>query len=226
MASWGDIAVGEERPSFGRPTKSAVMGLLAGALGIRRDEEERHMTLCSSYGLAVKVEARGLSLIDFHTAQVPPDARDSFFESRREELKESKELKTILSRRRYHTDVLYALCLWPRTVDPPWPMADLAAALVHPIFTPYLGRKSCPPALPFHPQVREADTIREAFEAAEFPADCFLDGLPRLEKSEFYWEEGAPAGLNAVQSFIRRDTVLSRRRWQFEDRIETQGSWS
>ena len=39
LASWGDIAVGEYRPSQGQPSKSAVTGLLAAALGIARADE-------------------------------------------------------------------------------------------------------------------------------------------------------------------------------------------
>ena len=47
MASWGDIAVGEFRPTFDHPSKSAVMGLIAAAMGIRRDEEERQRELAA-----------------------------------------------------------------------------------------------------------------------------------------------------------------------------------
>ena len=49
MASWGDIAVGEFRPTFDHPSKSAVIGLIAAAMGIRRDEEERQRELAAGY---------------------------------------------------------------------------------------------------------------------------------------------------------------------------------
>ena len=39
LASWGDIAVGEYRPSQGHPSKSAITGLLAAALGIEREDD-------------------------------------------------------------------------------------------------------------------------------------------------------------------------------------------
>lgn len=41
MASWGVDAPGEVRHSHELPSRSALLGLLAAALGIRRDEEER-----------------------------------------------------------------------------------------------------------------------------------------------------------------------------------------
>ena len=43
LASWGEEASGEIRHSATVPTRSALLGLLAAALGIRRDEEERVM---------------------------------------------------------------------------------------------------------------------------------------------------------------------------------------
>jgi CRISPR system Cascade subunit CasD len=38
LASWGEIAVGESRHTATYPGKSALLGLLAAALGIRRDD--------------------------------------------------------------------------------------------------------------------------------------------------------------------------------------------
>ena len=39
MASWGEIAVGENRHTANYPSKSALLGLLGAALGIERDDE-------------------------------------------------------------------------------------------------------------------------------------------------------------------------------------------
>ena len=38
MCSWGDIAVGEVRPSTVHPSKSAILGLIAAALGVKRPD--------------------------------------------------------------------------------------------------------------------------------------------------------------------------------------------
>lgn len=100
LASWGDIAVGEYRPSYERPSKSAVLGLLAGARGVKRpntiDEaserqqaEEIHQHMAHDYGFAVEMAALrrarakvesipfpvlGRLLCDYHTVQRPPAA--------------------------------------------------------------------------------------------------------------------------------------------------------
>ena len=39
MCSWGDIAVGEVRPSAVHPSKSAILGLIAAAIGLKRPGE-------------------------------------------------------------------------------------------------------------------------------------------------------------------------------------------
>ena len=45
LASFGAIAVGERRPSWDRPGKSAALGLIAGALGLDRSDEDAHRAL-------------------------------------------------------------------------------------------------------------------------------------------------------------------------------------
>jgi len=76
MCAWGDIAVGEQRPSAGHPAKSAVLGLLAAALGVRRDEEGRQKLLADAYAMAVRVDVSGELLRDYHaiTVQTPHTA--------------------------------------------------------------------------------------------------------------------------------------------------------
>ena len=123
MASWGDIAVGEFRPSFDHPSKSAVMGMVAAALGIRRDEEERLRELATGYDMAVRIDVPGILLRDYHTAQVPSSGKGRkklVFSTRKAELSVPKdELNTILSSRDYRCDAVYSVCLWSRTASLP-----------------------------------------------------------------------------------------------------------
>ncbi|HNQ33369.1 MAG TPA: type I-E CRISPR-associated protein Cas5/CasD, partial [Methanoculleus sp.] len=72
MASWGDIAVGELRPTFDHPSRSAIVGLLAAALGIRRDEEERLSILSNTCRIAIRVDAPGVLLRDAPRPAPPP----------------------------------------------------------------------------------------------------------------------------------------------------------
>lgn len=238
MCSWGDIAVGEVRPSTVHPSKSAILGLIAAALGIKRpdtvsDEHERtaleaaHGALAQGYGLAVRVDAPGVPLVDYHTAQVPSSGTGRNrrqFATRRDELLAvpRAELNTILSRRDYRVDALYTIALWARP-GAPYALAELAARLHEPVFALYLGRKSCPLALPLAAQVVTADDILDAMGNAALPLsdDLTRHLVPRNTVPALYWDEDGDAGsLQVEHTFTRRDTVYSRRRWQFQSRSE------
>lgn len=225
MAAWGDIAVGEVRPSFTHPSKSAVMGLIAAALGIRRDEEAKHQQLSEGYGFAVRVDDVGVPMSDYHTAQVPPSGtgrnRIQFFTRRDEIFKLPKEkLNTILSKRDYRQDALMTAVLWMRDLSP-YSLSELARALQYPHYTLYLGRKSCPLALPVEAQVVSADSVCEALSKANFAK---WKRLPGNGQGELYWEEGAESGMQPQHTFVRRDLPISRKRWQFDVRQEHHAS--
>ena len=116
LASWGDIAVGGARNSWDRPSRSAVLGLLAAALGIPREKQERHAALDIGYGLAVRLDAGGTSLQDFHTVQTAaePEIRKMFGRKRpasRRALLSVEFRQTILSRRELREDALATACV-------------------------------------------------------------------------------------------------------------------
>ena len=59
LASFGAVAVGERRPSWNRPSKSQILGMVASAIGIERREEARQQALAQSFGLAIRVDDEG-----------------------------------------------------------------------------------------------------------------------------------------------------------------------
>ena len=244
LASWGEIAVGEKRPSSPHPTRSAVLGLVAASLGVRRDDADGWAELDRSIGFASRTDAPGELLADYHTAQGPDEAllkagakaakkaRDAWHRpaTRREELAfRRQELSTVLSSRQYRVDALWTVALWvqPEAVPPRWTLAQLAAALKQPHLLPYLGRRSCPLDVPMEPQLVEALEPIAAMARAVFHTDALLQ--PILErgrgKATVQWE-GTWPGLVPAQTVRRRDRVLSRARWQFSEREEHQMPWS
>jgi CRISPR system Cascade subunit CasD len=219
LAAWGETAVGEMRPSSAWPGKSAIVGLLGAALGLRREEEVSHRELCECFGMAVCVESTGELLRDYHTTQVPPERRGRVYRTRRDELR-SDTLHTILSQRDYRMDALYRVAVWCRSELAPYSLERLRDALRKPVFNLYLGRKSCPPSLPLQPQLTEAESLFAAFEQSRFLGDSFLKTVPYAKERLFVWEKHDTPGLEAMQVFKRRDQVLSRKRWQFSERNE------
>lgn len=250
LASWGEIAVGESRHTAAYPSKSALLGLLAAALGIRRDEEERQQALASGYQIAVKVLSTGSLLRDYHTAQAPDSVGSFGYRTRRDELLIGKErLGTILSSREYRCDALSVLAVC--AVDgAPFSLQELCAALLQPKFHLYLGRKSCPVSAPLNPLICSArgfgqaldqypnrpiyissKLMRAARKETEGRSLAEASSVSALSKEDLYflslgnqtiryYWEGDTADLEAQQVLTRRDQPLSRCRWQFAQRAE------
>lgn len=231
LASWGGIAVGEYRPVEPSPTKSAILGLVGAALGVRRDDAAAQAQLRRDYLVASIVHGGGTLLRDYHTTQVAPErAKKRYwrFATRREELSVPRdELNTILSTREYFCDALYTVCLRAATADPIYSLAEIAEGLRQPAFVPYLGRKSCPVALPFQPRVVAGSTLREALEAVTFHDRDLLRSRPGGKPEEraigmLYWEGDEETGFAAEARYTkpRRDLPIDRMKWQFIERDE------
>jgi len=224
LAAMGGVAVGERRGGFDRPAKSAIIGLVAAALGLDRFDETAHATLSEGYGLGLGEINSGRLLVDYHTTQTPPRQRNRRFPTRRSEL-EVDDLNTILSQREYRAEPAYVVVLWPRATQQ-WSLDQLADALRRPHFVLYFGRKACPLGLPLDPRVVEAESAREAIDAylgartpeqTSFLADLLLEGSPSVLALDL---DGSGDRSNAMRLEHRRDRLESRRRWQFGLRSE------
>jgi CRISPR system Cascade subunit CasD len=227
LGAMGEIAVGERRMGFDQPGKSAVLGLLAAALGIERAAEAEHVALAAGYGLAIRVDAPGVTLMDYHTTQVPAARRNRRWATRQAELSTS-ELGTILSKREYRQEPCHTLALWAKP-EAPYLLAKLAEALRRPTFTLYFGRKACPLGLPPAPRLIEAANLGEAFarfDAGHTSEEQHLRARLRLANTtgpvhaEVEEMANLGPGLRPDRYERRRDLPVSRRRWQFGLREE------
>ena len=232
LSSWGDTAVGEYRGSYEHPGESAVIGLLAAALGIVRENEPAHAALQRGYRFAVGVQSGGSLLRDYHTTQVAGRAtlKRRPHATRADELSVPKDdLTTILSTRDYRQNAACLVAVQARE-GAPQSLAALAQALAKPRFVLYLGRKSCPPAVPLHAQVIEAASAWAAFGDYLTRLDASREankdprGKPPLEPSSalirLIWGNGVEAGVAPDFSAPRKDRMIRRKGWQFGDRIE------
>ncbi len=233
MASWGEIAVGEIRRSSVQPSRSALLGLLGAALGVDRNDESKQQSLSDAYRFGVKLEAAGTPLRDYHTIQFGRLPRKVTFRSRRQELMADK-IDTILSSRDYRCDSLAVIAV-ERVDQAGKDLKHLAEALRYPVYPLYLGRKSCPLALPVDPKVIQANGLLHAFQSVQFPSLADMgrtrefdkpwpsgsdQWMFRLGQVRYYWEEGMESGMAASFETMRTDQPVSRSRWQFERRKE------
>ena len=220
IAAFGGVAVGERRGGEARPARSALLGLLAAALGIERSAAEAHAAMEHGYGVGVRIDAPGVTFTDFHTAQVPPARRGERHATRRAEL-DAEPLETILSRRDYRTDSLFTVAVWARP-DAPTSLADLKAALLRPAFCLSIGRKSCPLGLPPGPEIVSAPDALAAMAARPVPMPeqlvrRQLRAQPSVLATDF---DGMAEDARARWTETRRDSIASRDRWQFALRRE------
>ena len=224
LASWGDVAVGQMRPSRHVPTRSALLGLLAAALGIRRHQESRQLALAQHLRVGALVWRPGTMLRDYHTAQVPTGKRARNQPSRRDELRIGG-LTTILSSRDYLQDHL-SVAIVPESSEAgeEFGLESLAQALRAPVFPLCLGRRSCPPAAPLNPTIHHVAGLATLVAAHRPAALSFLSMERRLEASrrgELWWD-WPESEIAHEGEHHRWDDVVSRSRWQFRPRIVKQ----
>jgi CRISPR system Cascade subunit CasD len=162
LASFGGIAPGNLRHSEREPSRSALLGLCAAALGLRRDAVDAQRELASVLRFASRCAASARLLRDYHTTQAPPQPalKGRPRQTRRDELSVPKDdLNTVLSEREYYCDYVATVgihCINGERLQ------ELEIALRKPKFTLYLGRKSCPLAWPMDPLLISAERWSEA----------------------------------------------------------------
>lgn len=225
LSSWGDTAVGEYRPSFSYPTKSAISGLVSAALGIARVDEELLQQVSEGLLFSLLVHSTGSLLRDYHTIQTPGKT-DRVLSTRADELIDRESTPTILSTRDYRSDALYDVAL-SATDASDISLEQIQQALNTPRYLLYLGRKSCPLALPLKPSIISAASSLAALRdydaqytamLAEAGIKNPLGSLHANSSAIYLWEEDNDIAPDSRP--IRRDAPLSRKRWQFSEREE------
>lgn len=125
LQSWGASSRFQSRGTRREPTKSGVIGMLAAALGRRRNESVADLV---ALNFAVRADQPGTVLRDFQTAYA---STAKVVESR----------KTGISDRYYLSDAVFVAAIEGDEAF----VEQLATALEAPRFPLFLGRRSCPP---------------------------------------------------------------------------------
>lgn len=202
LGSMGDLAGHERRGSWAWPGRSAILGLCGAALGLRRDDD---FAALNALGMAVATFASGEPLRDFHTVETVSSAAAKHPQSRAEALRLGKGRTDVtITLRDYRVGPLYGVALWGGD------LAALKAALKRPVFTLYLGRKSCPLAAPLDPEIEKAPDAATAL-ATRLRLPPWRAGA---RASTIATEEDLPGG--RVET--RHDRPTDRRAWHFAPR--------
>jgi len=211
LQSWGERGRWSVRDSALTPTKSGVIGLIACALGYRDDDQIRPLSQKTRMG--VRVDAPGRLITDYHTIGGGYDFPTLLTAEGKPKISSGKP-HTEISHRDYLCDASFLVALQVRdTIHAPL-IDQMAVALQNPAWPLFLGRKSCPPAVPVfagtgsYPDLQTALTGYTAFTRYRWtrqPITCLLE----LESEQ-------PVGTR------RRDDIHSRRFRVFYPRYTTQ----
>lgn len=132
MQSWGYESKFETRRTSREPTKSGVTGMLAAALGRRRNESVDDI---NALRFGVRIDREGDIIKDYHTARyVSP----------------KKGIK--VTYRYYLSDAVFLVGLESGNQEF---LETLKHAVLNPVFPLYLGRRSCMPTLPIVIGIRD-----------------------------------------------------------------------
>ena len=139
LQAWGTESKYNTRTTNREPSKSGVIGLLAAALGCKRDDDAALDNL-RKLRFGVRVDREGELLIDFQTVL------GKFIKD------DPNKLENITTKRHYLADAVFLAGL---ESDDKAYLRELSEALNDPVFPLFLGRRSCPPTLPLNLGIRD-----------------------------------------------------------------------
>lgn len=131
LQAWGSAARFVRRTTENAPTKSGVLGLLAAAQGRPREAD---LSDLAALGYGVRIDQPGTRVRDFQTAH---------------HFVTDKSMP--LSERYYLADAAFVAAVEGERDN----IHALHSAVREPVYLPYLGRRSCPPAAPVDLRVRD-----------------------------------------------------------------------
>lgn len=138
LQSWGSQSKFNIRLTDREPTKSGVVGMLAAALGIQRNDDPKKLEPLNALRFGVRVEKEGKLLRDFHTVHG------------------TQNKCSYITERFYLSDAVFMVALESENREF---LEQLIYALNHPVYALFLGRRSCPPTLPIVLGIRDDEFL-------------------------------------------------------------------
>lgn len=157
LQSYGDEAAFSQRTTSDYPRKSAIVGMLAAALGYHRDDDR--VQALNDIGFAVRVDQSGETLTDLHTVEWKKNTRK-------------------LTYRNYLQDAIFLVAI--SAADDR--IAQFETALHHPKFQLFLGRKANVPAGVLETQQHDESNPVQVLREADWQAAKWYQKKRRTDK--------------------------------------------
>lgn len=141
LQAWGSDSKFNIRMTEREPTKSGVIGMIASAMGIQRNDDPEKLRPMTDLRFGVRVEREGKLLRDFHMVH--------------------EKKASHVTERYYLSDAVFLAALEDDDTEL---LECIADALRNPVYPLYLGRRSCPPTLPIVIGIRDGE-LKEVLKA-------------------------------------------------------------
>lgn len=179
MQSWGISAKFDSRSTERIPSKSAVIGMIAGALGRRRNESIDDL---NTLRFGVRVDREGQLLRDFQTAKNP------------------NKKTSVYGKPGIYRDYLADAAFLVGLEGDDERLKMIENAIKHPVFPIFLGRRSCPP------EGRVSLGIRNASLMDALKAEPWLCEVKNRDEKTRFVMDALPSD---DESYILRDNPVS-----------------
>jgi CRISPR system Cascade subunit CasD len=179
LQSWGVDSKFNRRGTERIPTKSGVIGLLAAALGRRRNED---MADLYSLNFGVRTDREGKLIRDFHMVKSAKSAYVTY--------------------RYYLADAVFLAGVEGENVL----LTEIDQALRNPAFPLFLGRRSCPPEGKVSLGIRKEKSLLEALKIEPV---LIRTGVRMRNESEISLSIVTDAGASEKNIHFQRDIPLS-----------------
>jgi len=194
LQAWGGNSKFVIRRTMEAPTKSGILGLICCAEQVTRQAASGRLAKLNTLKVGVRIDRVGESWWDYHTV----GANMGVLKADGKGIKRTAstdEIEALVTRREYLCDASFLVALQGE----PELIAEIEAAIKAPKWTPYLGRKCCPPSGPLldprHPPGEFCDLLaalksvpwRPWFKGerpAENRLDCLLEWAPTAGQTE------------------------------------------
>jgi len=155
MQAWGSHTYEDYRPSEIFPTRSGIVGLLAACAGFKHEDKKQIKSLNDAIEISVRADQidnrSSGKLLDYHTIldarKADGKVNDNAIQSYREYLMDSSFTVALFAKDKVNINI-----------------DQLSDWIKKPVFTPYLGRKSCPIGRPLWQNVIQAKNCSEALK--------------------------------------------------------------
>jgi len=173
MQAWGGHTYEDLRHSELIPTRSGMLGMLAACIGIDRGDIKGLESLSASVRMAVRLDSKPQRMMDFHTVM---DAR---------KVDGKPNPNPVVSKREYLSDAQYTVLI-QSIPEMGYSLKSIEQAIKSPVYTPFLGRRSCPLSRPLFDTVLSAIDFKRAFAMCE-PVGGVIYSEEKLHEDDASW---------------------------------------